>query len=545
MNDAAGGLLAAGAAAPADAGESATLRFIHVNDIYDLASLPSLATLVRDRSAGADRVVVTCGGDFLAPYLLSGLDHGTGMIDCLNALGCTHCCFGNHECDAPRGAGNGRRAPNRKGSSLGRFPLVPHAALLERIAQFGGVWINSNMPGITEGSPLHPLPEYDVVEVASRSGGHTRRVAVLGLLCDYAQLYRKSAFNGLAAAGGIEPPMDALKRLTGALRDAEKPDAVVAMTHLLDPEDDAICATGLCDAVLGGHDHAVTARASSGVPLAKAGMDATHAVVMDLSWSDARAATPAIRTTVERTADFAPDAEIAARVASHLAKVEAMDEMVLSSVRRVRRCAETNHWFGGRRDLFPGLIVDAARRRARRRASLRRSAADATPPLTSVGVRNGERSMATLLASIVAAELGADCCVLEAGGVRGNATYEASLTFAHLRAELPFENLMAVVPVDGASLSAFVRDSRDRPDLRSPRGYAFVLHGDVGLAYCPERKAVTTVRGEPLDPDRLYTVATCVDLGFGSGLCRKQPLVWVVLTKLENSLARSNQSRFG
>jgi len=91
------------------------------------------------------------------------------------------------------------------------------------------------MPGITAGSPLHPLPEYDVVEVASRSGGHRRRVAVLGLLCDYAQLYRKSAFNGLAAAGGIEPPIDALKRLTGALRDAEKPDAVVAMTHLLDP----------------------------------------------------------------------------------------------------------------------------------------------------------------------------------------------------------------------------------------------------------------------------------------------------------------------
>ena len=28
-------------------------------------------------------------------------------------------------------------------------------------------------------------------------------------------------------------------------------------------------------------------------------------------------------------------------------------------------------------------------------------------------------------------------------------------------------------------------------------------------------------------------------------LCRNQPLVWVVLTKLENSLARSNRSRFG
>jgi hypothetical protein len=28
-------------------------------------------------------------------------------------------------------------------------------------------------------------------------------------------------------------------------------------------------------------------------------------------------------------------------------------------------------------------------------------------------------------------------------------------------------------------------------------------------------------------------------------LCGNQPLVWVVLTKLENSLARSNRSRFG
>ena len=31
----------------------------------------------------------------------------------------------------------------------------------------------------------------------------------------------------------------------------------------------------------------------------------------------------------------------------------------------------------------------------------------------------------------------------------------------------------------------------------------------------------------------------------GRGLCRIQPLVWVVLTKLENSRARSHRSRFG
>ena len=31
----------------------------------------------------------------------------------------------------------------------------------------------------------------------------------------------------------------------------------------------------------------------------------------------------------------------------------------------------------------------------------------------------------------------------------------------------------------------------------------------------------------------------------GGDLCGIQPLVWVVLTKLQNSLARSNRSRFG
>ena len=37
----------------------------------------------------------------------------------------------------------------------------------------------------------------------------------------------------------------------------------------------------------------------------------------------------------------------------------------------------------------------------------------------------------------------------------------------------------------------------------------------------------------------------CFNISNRAGLCGNQPLVWVVLTKLENSLARSNRSRFG
>ena len=75
-----------------------------------------------------------------------------------------------------------------------------------------------------------------------------------------------------------------------------------------------------------------------------------------------------------------------------MAKVVAMDEMVLTTVRRVRN------------DLVAGLRVDAPP--DGRRKSVRRSLEDATPPLTSVGVRLGERSMATFLATIVGARAG-------------------------------------------------------------------------------------------------------------------------------------------
>lgn len=48
-----------------------------------------------------DKVLVTCGGDFLAPSLLSTIDNGATMIDCLNTLPVSHVCFGNHESDVP------------------------------------------------------------------------------------------------------------------------------------------------------------------------------------------------------------------------------------------------------------------------------------------------------------------------------------------------------------------------------------------------------------------------------------------------------------
>ena len=162
------------------------LRLIHVADVYQLHNLPRLATLVkrcgarsspRRAPAGSppapcswsrwgkggarpqdtdfldpnvfggthlfsdtppDAVVVSVGGDFVAPSLLSTVDYGAGMVECLRLMGTTHCTLGNHETD------------------------IPHGELLARLDELGAVVVNSNVPQLPG---LEDVPEVEVVEV--------------------------------------------------------------------------------------------------------------------------------------------------------------------------------------------------------------------------------------------------------------------------------------------------------------------------------------------------------------------------------------------
>jgi len=60
-------------------------------------------------------------GDFLAPYLLSSLDFGRGMMKTLNATPIDYLIWGNHEHD------------------------LPHRHVVERCKEYQGTWINTNM----------------------------------------------------------------------------------------------------------------------------------------------------------------------------------------------------------------------------------------------------------------------------------------------------------------------------------------------------------------------------------------------------------------
>ena len=86
--------------------------------------------------------VALLAGDFVSPSLLSSLDFGRSMVDCMNIAGIDYVCIGNHEAD------------------------ISLAALAERVGEFRGVWLNSNLPDF---SPS--LPPFDIVDVPHPTRG--------------------------------------------------------------------------------------------------------------------------------------------------------------------------------------------------------------------------------------------------------------------------------------------------------------------------------------------------------------------------------------
>lgn len=77
----------------ASSSSAVTLRIVQITDVYKLDNFPSLRTLINDKRQQLEelrggqenaRLISVLTGDFLAPYLLSALDQGRGMIRMLN-----------------------------------------------------------------------------------------------------------------------------------------------------------------------------------------------------------------------------------------------------------------------------------------------------------------------------------------------------------------------------------------------------------------------------------------------------------------------------
>ena len=341
---------------------------------------------------------------------------------------------------------------------------IPHADLLKRIEQSKFVWINSNMPNLPMGK-LDPLPSYATVTVSPSDDDKKTRlppkvVRLLGLNTNNPGLYRKDAWGGLGASC-IEPIVESAKEWVDKLRDS---DLIIPMTHQEMHEDRKFAELRLpFPLILGGHDHQLYHEDIAGATILKLGADAVTIGVIDIDWKVGEDC-PSISVQKLPAVSFPRDPTICACIEKH--------NQVLKSLDDARLCR-----------IPKGM------------------------QLSSKTIRLQQTSMGTLIASSLTSALFADCAMINAGNIRGNAIYNGdALTYSDIKAEMPFDSVVVVLELPGRVISDSVSFTRARSLLSPPQEMGMYLQVDRGtkVRLVDEKYVVTHIADRPMEPEKLY-----------------------------------------
>ena len=268
---------------------------------------------------------------------------------------------------------------------------------------------------------------------------------------------------------GVEflDPFATVERLLPVL-EAEGTEVIVALTHL-EFADDVRLARRFprIDLILGGHEHfPITTHVERSL-ISKPGSDARNVARIDVS-------RPAAGAPVEKHFELVPI-------------VEGMAEE-------------------------PATLEVVARWESRLADELSVAVGVTGEPLDAVAatVRSAESNLGNLFADAMLRETGAQIAIVNSGSIRSNRVYPAGeLTRRDLVAMHPFGGIACEVEVTGAQVTAALENGFSRLGEASGR---FPQLGGIRVAVDPrrpvgERVVAATVAGEPLDPERLYTVA--------------------------------------
>ena len=219
-------------------------------------------------------------GDFLAPYLLSSVDAGAGMMHALKSTPIDILTWGNHEAD------------------------IDHRTVCRHVREWPGVWINSNMQ--EHDAMEHQVP-YHVVELKEPDGS-VKRVGFIAVLSNDPKLY--SQFKAPGAFGGakIEDPWETLERYNKVLVEEEKCDLVIPLEHLYVHENKVTAERfgSTFPVVLSGHDHHKIDTKMNQTRLIKPGMDGIYATVLEIIFEEGQSK-PKIRSNFVEMASYDPD----------------------------------------------------------------------------------------------------------------------------------------------------------------------------------------------------------------------------------------------
>lgn len=294
------------------------------------------------------------------------------------------------------------------------------------------------------------------------------KVGVIGLTAEDA--YKKSQPGRLKIARMVDTATDQAAKLR-----REGADIIVLVSHSNREIDDALVDAGMADVILSGDDHDLYLRYNGQVAIVEAAMDGIVVAVVDLTVKIDTAAGGRRKVTwwprfrIIDTADVAPDPVVAARVAVYESQLSKSLDNVIGTV---------------------GTELDS------------RNAA----------VRGGEAGIGNLFTDALRAATGADAALLNGGGFRGNHVYPAGsqLTERHILAELPFLNRALVLEVSGKALRAAIEAGlagAENEVGRFPQVSGMTIRADLTRPD-GERIVSLLVGGTPVEPDRLYKLAT-------------------------------------
>jgi 5'-nucleotidase / UDP-sugar diphosphatase len=446
--------------------QTATVTFLHVNDVYEISpqqgrgGFAPLMTLLKRERAAASPTFTTLGGDLIGSSMMSGITKGTQMIELMNAIGLDLAVVGNHEFDF--------------GSAI----------LKQRVAESKFPWLGTNVLD-ADGKPFGSL-----VPTVTRKVGELT-IGFLGIITPDTRHLSNTGPDVQFA-----PTLDAARAAVKQLK-AEGADAIVALTHLTIAEDrELVREVKGIDVVLGGHDHDPIAFYEGGVLIFKVGHDAQYLGVAQIEIEKTPGPSgPQVKVwprewRILSTAGMAPDPTIAAIVKQHEDKLDESLKVTvgttaveLDSRRATVRLKES---------AIGNLIADAIR-----------EATHADAALTNGGGIRGDRTYpagTTLTRKDILTEL-----------PFGNVTVLVEITGADLRAALE-EGVSAVEDVAGRF--PHVSGLRFVFDPKRPKG-SRVLEVMVG--------------DKPLDPGATYKLATNEYLMAGgdgyASLKRARPII--------------------
>jgi len=348
--------------------------------------------------------------------------------------------------------------------------------LRERMKESRFAYTVANVIDKQTGQPFGGASRYIIKEL----GGV--RVGIFGLL-----LAETASVSAPGPGVRFDDPIAVGKEVSRELR-RQGVDLIIALTHLPMRDDKRLAAEADVDLIVGGHEHELLESLAGRALITKMGSDARNLGRIDLNLEKR---TPARGSSGPRfklqssdlqavpvTDAIKDDPEVAAVVAEYEKQLNASLGEVIGKT---------------------SVALDA-------RAST---------------VRREESNLGNFLADAYKQALGADCALLNSGGIRSDATYgPGDLTKKDVLSILPFENTLVKVRVTGALIKQLLEhgvSTAGEEDGRFPQvsGLAFTYDGRLPVG---SRVTKIDIGGKAIQPQQTYTMAVnAYLLGGGDG----------------------------